>query len=603
MKKRIICLTILIALVLSSMTVYAEGSMEVQQNNTEFDEEENSIVEREHQEGISEEKGGDDSNTLVEPSESKEIESSATVDESSEAEEISDTELETDKNIVENKVEDFDLEQQGAASTLSSVTGLKAVSAGKKRVKLTWNRVNGATDYIIYRQIGNTSFTYRYITKNLSYVDLTASGTEYNFYRVYASYMGANNQRVVGPSNSYVFAKPILPAAQNVRARAAGARKVKLTWDVVDGAEGYLIYRQIGKGKYAYRYMTSNLNYIDTTASSTEYNFYWVFPYYKEDGKMMTGGVKSYVFAKGICLPVSGLTTTSVVDGVRLNWAKSTDAEGYLIYRRIGNGAYGYRYMVTETEFVDDTASKEEFNFYWVFPYIKVDGKIVAGQPSKYVYAKAEYKYKHNVANVDSRYTIEADVKLTGSGTGYHAKILACTPTSAVSFGIQYDRHAIAPYTDRTAFLIENVYSNNAGGQEYSRTGYAELNKTFHLMLTVQNDGRCDVYVDGNHVGSVTNPGLADQAVYLRVEGSGRKDGDSVNATFTNISLKGSGYYDASKKWGTYNFDTNPGIHSDMSGYAQNKAVTINGSVVGLSPEQDWDNAYGIVSGITQFVE
>ncbi len=207
-----------------------------------------------------------------------------------------------------------------------------------------------------------------------------------------------------------------------------------------------------------------------------------------------------------------------------------------------------------------------------------------------------------DITNIESKYTIEADVKLTGSGTGYHAKILACTPTSAVSFGIQYDQYGEAPYTDRTAFLIENVYSNDSGGQVYSRTGYASLDKTYHLMLTVQNDGRCDVYVNGINVGSVNNPQLADQTVYLRVEGSGRKDGDSVNATFSNIRVKGNGIYDPSKEWGTYAFDTNPGMHSDASGFASNRTIVISGSITGLTKEQDWDSAYGIVSGIIQFV-
>lgn len=215
--------------------------------------------------------------------------------------------------------------------------------------------------------------------------------------------------------------------------------------------------------------------------------------------------------------------------------------------------------------------------------------------------SKASYALA-SIENIDSQYSIECDMKLTGSGTGYHAKILACTSKAAVSFGLQYDKCAVAPYTNKTAFIVENVKSNNKGGQEYSRTGYASTNKTYHVMLTVQKNGRVDLYVDGSKVGSVTNPNLANQQLYLRVEGAGRKNGDSVNAVFTNIKVKANGKYDASKNWGIHIFDTNPSIHSNTSAYSSKKMITINGKVTGLTPSQDWDNAYESVSGITQFV-
>ena len=53
------------------------------------------------------------------------------------------------------------------------------------------------------------------------------------------------------------------------------------------------------------------------------------------------------------------------------------------------------------------------------------------------------------IENTASEYSIEADVSLTGTGTGYHAKLVACTATSAFSFGIQHDEYAAAPYTGK----------------------------------------------------------------------------------------------------------------------------------------------------------
>lgn len=207
-----------------------------------------------------------------------------------------------------------------------------------------------------------------------------------------------------------------------------------------------------------------------------------------------------------------------------------------------------------------------------------------------------------DISNVASEYSIEADVELSGSGSGYHAKLVACTATSAVSFGIQFDSAGEGEYNNQTAFLIENVEHNNANGQTYTRTGLSSLNQKHHLMLTVQKDGTCDVYVNGAKAGSVHNSGLANQTVYLRVEGSARLNGDSVNAKFSNIKLKGHGTYYPDKVWGTHNFDTNATIHS-TDNYTGSKSVSVSGTVSGLAAGQDWDSAYDKVSGILQFVE
>ena len=89
------------------------------------------------------------------------------------------------------------------------------------------------------------------------------------------------------------------------------------------------------------------------------------------------------------------------------------------------------------------------------------------------------------VANTKYDVAIEADVKLKGSGSGYHAKLVMGNATSAVSFGMQYDVGAANPYGSRNMALIENVTNNGPGGQEYVRPrDYEfELDKPYHLMM------------------------------------------------------------------------------------------------------------------------
>lgn len=280
---------------------------------------------------------------------------------------------------------------------LSAVTNLSASATGKGNVSLQWDAVSGAEGYLIYRQVGKTSFQLYATVNETNYTDLTASETEYNYYRVYPYYMDGDVE-VKGPSNAYVYAKGVvykkLPAVTNLKAAASGAGRVSLQWDAVSGAEGYLVYRQIGSnGKFEYRYIVNKTNFVDTTASETEYNFYRIYPYYKEGDKIVAGISDNYVFAKGV-LPkelssVKNLEARGTGKGrVSLKWDAVPGAEGYLIYRQIGKSSFQYRYMVTKTSFTDTTASEKDYNFYRVYPFYRNDFVRIDGPSTTYTYAK-----------------------------------------------------------------------------------------------------------------------------------------------------------------------------------------------------------------------
>lgn len=198
---------------------------------------------------------------------------------------------------------------------------------------------------------------------------------------------------------------------------------------------------------------------------------------------------------------------------------------------------------------------------------------------------------------VDAKAAIEADVYLSGSGTGFHGKLVIQTPTSAVSFGPQYDEAAPEEYRGETAFIIENVESNNPGDQEYTRVGFAELNTWYNLMLSIAEDGSVNAYVDGEIVATVHNSGLSNKNVTLSVEGSARKNGDMIDVTFKDIKLKGSDAYNSKKYWAYNISETNDGIKvTDQDG-----EIKIQGTIEGLKDEEDWDSAYDQVSGVVQY--
>lgn len=73
---------------------------------------------------------------------------------------------------------------------------------------------------------------------------------------------------------------------------------------------------------------------------------------------------------------------------VLVSWTKSAAADGYLIYAQ-KNKKYGYCGMTSKTSFVDKKALDNDYNFYWVYPYVMgADGNRIVGKSPAYVYAK-----------------------------------------------------------------------------------------------------------------------------------------------------------------------------------------------------------------------
>ena len=205
-----------------------------------------------------------------------------------------------------------------------------------------------------------------------------------------ASVTSPDGKKVVNPTTKEVVVeKERLAAVENLKA-SSSVGKVKLTWSEVKDAEGYLIYGI----KYGYIGMTSKTSFVDVKALTSDYNYYWVFAYCKdENGKMYPGLTAHYVYGKAQkCAAVTDLKASSVKGGVKLTWTKSAGAEGYLVYGIHPGEKYGYIGMTTKgTTFTDKKASSTDWNFYWVFPYhTDSNGNKVVGGTPKYVYGKAK---------------------------------------------------------------------------------------------------------------------------------------------------------------------------------------------------------------------
>lgn len=182
----------------------------------------------------------------------------------------------------------------------SPVHNLKASAYGKNKVKISWNPSEGADGYLIYAQKYGE---YRYCgmtTKKSEFIDVKALDEEYNYYWVFPYCEDSKGNMFPGACAKYVYAKGIIPAVQNLKASSV-LDGVKLTWNRQFDAEGYLVYGRRAGGQYEYIGMTSNAtSFIDTKASKTMYNYYWVYPYHKSGNTMVVGGTPRYTYGRGL---------------------------------------------------------------------------------------------------------------------------------------------------------------------------------------------------------------------------------------------------------------------------------------------------------------
>ena len=176
------------------------------------------------------------------------------------------------------------------------VIGLKAVSAGKNRVRLSWTKDVNADGYLIYGQ-KNGKYAYVGMASSNSFTDAKALSGDYNYYWVFSYIKSSNGKMITGSCARYAYAKGVCPAVTNLKANGTTG-KVTLTWNASSGAEGYLIYGIRPGGKYSYVGMTSGRSFVDSKASKTSWTYYWVFPYHKEGSKMVVGGTAKYVYSK-----------------------------------------------------------------------------------------------------------------------------------------------------------------------------------------------------------------------------------------------------------------------------------------------------------------
>jgi len=442
--------------------------------------------------------------------------------------------------------------------TPSAPTNVKAVVASSNSVKISWNSVNGAEYYKIYESangcIGDTTSTSfesaanitpeKYYTVTAYFCNgtyssepsspayikpdsptltsLIANGDSDNFYitlsidtksslqkvsvyRAKAEYMGEESE--FSEIKELSFYTPTAPT--NVKAVATSSNSVKISWDSVNGAEYYKIFKD---GIELVDTNITTTSFENTNASINSKTYYTVKAYF-------CNGIYSSEFSSPAYIQIDKLevpTLTSLVaniDSSSLYITFSVDTKFNLYAVSIYRALIDIESSANDSDFVK-IIDKKEYDSYRGYNIEDKDVSISIGK--KYVYkAKAEYMGEESEfseikeipfytpsapTNVKAVATSSNSVKISWdsvNGAGYY-KIYDSTnscigDTTSTSF-----ENTNVSMSSKTYYTVKAYFFNGAYSSEQSSPAYIPICK-ISFESSMQPDTMPDsIYIEKN---------------------------------------------------------------------------------------------------------
>ena len=247
------------------------------------------------------------------------------------------------------------------ASPKPAAPALKiTTSAGKP--KISWNAVDGAAKYWVYRSTDGKNFKYYDSTTKTSYTNNSTSiGTTY-YYKVKAvAVVDGKNY-----ASDYSVAKSIQckPAAPTVSINRSNG-KPKLSWKAVSGATKYWIYRSTDGVNFKYWDSTTKTSYTNSGAESGKKYYYRVKAVAVVNGKnVVSANSSTKSLFTSLAKPSVSITTSN--GKPKITWNAVTGADKYYIYRSTDGKNFSYWDSTTKTSYVNTGAKKNTKYYYKV---------------------------------------------------------------------------------------------------------------------------------------------------------------------------------------------------------------------------------------------
>lgn len=278
----------------------------------------------------------------------------------------------------------YDAAGVSASLTLSTPRLISASDSKSGGIRVTWEQSTNAIGYRFYRKTASSNWKLLKILSGAdttSYLDRTAqAGVKYTY--TVRGYNTANGETVLSKYDAAgVSATLVLDTPRLVNASDTGSGGIRVTWEKSGNATGYRVYHKTGSSGWKRIATISNSDtetWLDKTVQAGAKYSYTVRAFRTVDG---TTELSSYD-AAGVSATLT-LGTPQLDDaedsanGIRVEWEKARNAEGYRVYRKTASSNWKLLAKVSGANtlsYLDRTAQSGVRYTYTVRAYRTVNG-------------------------------------------------------------------------------------------------------------------------------------------------------------------------------------------------------------------------------------
>lgn len=394
--KRALCITLIAATLLDSNSVAWASSLpqqEVVESETGTETEVNEISEDTE---ITEE-----TEEIEEIEETESEETTEVIEETESQEETETEEIQPAENMDSTEdiepIEDTEIEVTTDAEALGAVKVEEVRLSSSTEVSLSWQEVEGADGYEIYRKSGSGSYTQLTQVENgatTSYKDVNADvfsvGVTYT-YKIRA-YAKSDENVTYGDwsEEESVCRKLDAPVLTTTNFNYQSAT---LSWEQVADAEGYVIYRK-SSGESDYSKLTTitgalALSYQDKSVVTGETYQYYAVAYCKSNNTTQYSDNSNTVKVKPLLAQTVVSLSDITITAITVNWNKIDGADGYAVYRATSKDGDYTKIATLESankkNYTDSKIKTAKTYYYKVRAYRLINGKKVFAPYSEVV--------------------------------------------------------------------------------------------------------------------------------------------------------------------------------------------------------------------------
>ena len=242
------------------------------------------------------------------------------------------------------------------------VTASNTASTGYP--KLTWAAVEGAVSYKVYRATSEDgTYSLTKTTTSTTYTNSTAKVGQTYYYKVraIAENTAANSAYSEIMSRTCDLPQPVVTASN-----VASTGYPRLTWEAVEGAVSYKVYRSTAKdGTYSLTKTTTGTTYTNTSAKPGNVYYYKVVAVAEN-----TAANSAYSSIKSRTCDLAQPKPSIALDAKgrpTLKWEAVSSAVSYKVYRATAeDGSYSLMKTTTGTSYTNTTAEEGKTYYYKV---------------------------------------------------------------------------------------------------------------------------------------------------------------------------------------------------------------------------------------------